>query len=366
LHFVADLDDGLLCAVRADERKLRQVLINVLGNAVKFTTQGEVRLRIRHEREMAQFDIEDTGPGIAAPELERIFEPFARGAGAAQGSGLGLTIARMLTDLMGGEMSVRSTPGEGSCFRIRLFLPRQREPAGLAAEGARRLGFAGRPRRVLVVDNEEVDRELLRQLLEPVGFETRAAASGEEALGLLRAMASGESEAAWRPDAILMDLAMPGIDGWETIRRARAEGLATAPIAIVSANAFDRTLDNDAGIRPADFLLKPVRHEELLDWLGRVLALEWRTAGSLGGQTDASAPPLETTLPSAASLRGLAEQVQAGYPRGIHRWLDHIEATEPACAAFTQHLRALAAQFRLDAMAQTIVAGLRQHEATHG
>jgi signal transduction histidine kinase/CheY-like chemotaxis protein len=281
--FVREFAPGLPRWVRADERRLRQILINVLGNAVKFTARGEVRLRIRHEREMAQFDIEDTGPGIAAQDLERLFEPFARGAEAATGSGLGLTIARMLTDLMGGEMRVRSAPGAGTCFSIRLFLPGQREGAADAAGGVRRLGFAGRARRVLVVDNEEVDRELLRRRLEPLGFEIRGAASGEEALGLLR-------DAAWVPDAVFMDLAMPGIDGWETIRRARAEGLAAMPIAIVSANAFDRTLDNDAGLRPADFLLKPVRGDELLDWLGRALALEWRTtagegpgAGAVGG-----------------------------------------------------------------------------------
>jgi signal transduction histidine kinase/purine-cytosine permease-like protein/DNA-binding NarL/FixJ family response regulator len=356
--FRRDFDPGLPHWVRADERRLRQILINVLGNAVKFTTHGEVRLRIRHEREMAQFDIEDSGPGIAARDLERIFEPFARGADAGAGTGLGLTIARMLTDLMGGEMSVRSVPGQGTCFRIRLFLPGQREGADAGGAGARRLGFAGRARRVLLVDNEAVDRELLRQLLEPLGFETRAAGSGEEALRLLR-------EPGWVPDAILMDLAMPGIDGWETIRRLRAEGLADVPVAIVSANAFDRALDNDVGIRPADFLTKPVRGEELLDWLGRTLALEWRmqaAATALRG----TAREEPAALPSAASLRALAEQVQAGYPRGIHHWLDHIEASEPACAAFTQQLRALAAQFRLDAMDEAIVAGLRRQEAPDG
>ena len=215
---------------------------------------------------------------------------------------------------------------------------------------------------MLVVDNEEVDRELLRQLLEPPGFDVRAVASGEEALRVLR-----DEAPAWSPDAILMDLAMPDIDGWETIRRLRAEGLSAAPVAIVSANAFDRTLDNDVGIRPADFLLKPVRGDELLDWLGRALGLEWCTAVPAAADAPRDdAGDAQVPLPSAASLRGLAEQVQAGYPRGIHRWLDHIDATEPACAAFTQRLRTLAAQFRLEAMAQAIVAGLRQREATDG
>ncbi len=113
--------------VRGDEKRVRQILINLLGNAVKFTARGSVCLRVAYRREMAVFEVEDSGPGIAADELERIFEPFGRGrsrpASAAAGTGLGLTISRMLTDLMGGELTVESTPGRGSLFRVRLFLP---------------------------------------------------------------------------------------------------------------------------------------------------------------------------------------------------------------------------------------------------
>jgi len=354
LRFERDFAPGLPRRVRADERKLRQVLINVLGNAVKFTGRGAVRLRVRHEREMAQFEIEDTGPGIAARDLERVFEPFARGASGSGGTGLGLTIAKMLTDLMGGEMTVRSTPGEGTCFRIRLFLPAQHGEAPAARPAARRIAYGGARRRVLAVDNEEVDRELLRQLLAPLGFEVELAASGEAALARLREGAA--------PDAILMDLAMPGIDGWETIRRVRAEGLSAAPVAIVSANAFDRRLDNDLGLRATDYVLKPVRAEELLDWLGRALALDWLMAAAV----EAPAAPADDevpTLPAASSLQALAEQVRLGYPRGIHRWLDHVDASEPACAALTRRWRALAAQFRLDALRDELAAALRAREA---
>ena len=142
--------------VRADPRRLRQILINLLGNAVKFTARGGVTLRVKYQMEMAQFDIQDTGPGIAAEELPRVFEPYSRGsaaqAGATGGAGLGLTIARMLTDLMGGELTVESRPGQGSLFRLRLYLP------ALAAEQAalprkRRVGYVGVRRRILVVDS---------------------------------------------------------------------------------------------------------------------------------------------------------------------------------------------------------------------
>ena len=185
------------------------------------------------------------------------------------------------------------------------------------------------------------------------------AASGEEALRLLR----GPVEAS--PDAILMDLAMPGIDGWETMRRLRADGLCEAPVAIVSANAFDRRLDNDVGIGADDYVLKPVRGEELLDWLGRVLALDWsgerrrrRRARRAGRR-----PRRRARCRRSTSLQALAEQVRVGYPRGIHRWLDHIDANEPACADFTRRLRALASRFQLDAMAADLAQALRLREA---
>ncbi|MCK9689247.1 ATP-binding protein [Scleromatobacter humisilvae] len=363
LRFVRDFDPALPHWVRADERRLRQILINVIGNAVKFTDRGTVTLRIRHEREMAYFDIEDTGPGIADKDLERIFEPFARGAarvGAGDGTGLGLTIAKMLTDLMGGEMSVHSTPGAGTRFRIVLFLAEQRAGAPVAVtEARRRSGYAGARRSVLVVDNEEVDRELLRQLLEPIGFGVRQAPSGEAALQLL-----GDGA---RPDAILMDLAMPGIDGWETIRRLRDQGLSDAPVAIVSANAFDRRLDNDLGIVARDYVLKPVRGEELLDWLGHALRLQWRDEPAAAMAAPAvETAPAAAALPERTSLQALAEQVRVGYPRGIHRWLDHIDANEPACADFTRRLRGLASRFQLDAMAADIAQALQLREAPHG
>jgi len=369
LRFVREFDAALPQYVRADERRLRQILINVIGNAVKFTDRGSVLLRIRHEREMAYFEIEDTGPGIAERDLERIFEPFARGAARAgansgDGTGLGLTIAKMLTDLMGGEMTVHSTPGAGTRFRIVLFLAEQRAGAAAVAPALRRRGgYFGARRRVLVVDNEEVDRELLRQLLEPMGFLVTQAASGEDALQVLRAL-----EGDVLPDAILMDLAMPGIDGWETLRRLRAERLCDAPVAIVSANAFDRRLDNDLDIGADDYVLKPVRGDELLEWLGRVLVLDWSdataTPAPAAAPAEAAAPA--DTLPELTSLQALAEQVRVGYPRGIHRWLDHIDATEPACAAFTQRLRGLASRFQLDAMAADIAQALRLREVSHG
>ncbi|MFT3717603.1 MAG: ATP-binding protein [Pseudorhodoferax sp.] len=340
--------------VRADEQRVRQILINLLGNAIKFTAAGHVRLRVRYQREMATLEIADSGPGIAPQALERIFEPFARagapGQPAAGGAGLGLTIAKMLTDLMGGELTAASTLGQGSTFKVRLFLPELYGAAARPAAGAApvRRGYAGERRRVLVVDNEEADRELLVHLLEPLGFALRTAASGHDCLDLL--------VAGYRPHAILMDLAMPGIDGWETIRRVRAllPGAAVQPrIAIVSANAFDKGLENDAGIRPEDFMVKPVRFAELLDWLGRQLGLQWLEAPPPAPPAP-SPPPDALARPDAAGLEALRRAVDLGFPRGVLNALDAIERSQPECAAFVQPLRALARQFDFEAMSRLL------------
>ncbi len=350
LEFSFATDAALPAFVRADERRLRQVLINILGNAVKFTAAGRVELRVRHQREMATFEIEDTGPGITPAEIERIFEPFARGeaarTGNAAGTGLGLTISKMLADVMGGELTVEGRPGQGSLFRVRLFLPQVQGGAALAERSrGRRLGYAGPRRRILVVDNERVDREFLVSLLDPLGFRLEQAASGLECLEVLPR---------FRPDLIFMDLAMPGIDGWETIRRIRAGGLSDAAVAVISANAFEKGFggsEQEPLVPAEDFFTKPVRIEELLDWTGRRLGLEWVFAPEEVEPVPAPATEAPSSgLPPAEQLRALEEVVALGYPRGINDKLNEIEALDPACGAFVAGMRDLARQFRFDAM----------------
>ncbi|WP_371319729.1 ATP-binding protein [Variovorax sp. dw_308] len=354
LAFLFEPSGELPAVVRADEKRVRQILINLLGNAIKFTRSGQVSLRLRYAREFAAVEVEDTGPGMSQAELDVIFEPFSRGeshgATGVPGAGLGLTMAKMLTDLMGGEMKVQSTPGQGSVFRLRLFLPRVHdalpvaEPAPPTTPRVRR-GYLGARRRLLVVDNEETDRDLLAHVLTPLGFELRTAASGHDALDLIAA--------GYRPDAMFVDLAMPGIDGWETIRRAHRLGLTQASVAIVSANAFDKRLQNDVGITPEDFFVKPVRHSDLLDWLERRLSLQW-TDSTAAAPKAAPAVAAARVRPSDARLKALEEAVGLGYFRGIMNQLDDIDAAQPECASWTEAQRALARQFQFEAMGRVI------------
>lgn len=343
ISFSYELRGELPKVVRIDQKRLSQILINILGNAVKFTRQGGVSFKVHYAREMLNISIEDTGPGIEQAEIEQIFEPFARGSAAANssigGTGLGLTISKMLTELMGGQLSVSSTPGQGSKFGIRLFLSQVRVAEDIeTASMPMPVAYQGQRRRILVVDNEQVDRELLLNILQPLGFEMAEAANGQECLQVYNE---------FKPDIILMDLAMPVMDGWEASYMIRKVHQSDVPIAIVSANAFDKGLENTAGIPASDFIVKPVNVMELLTWIGEQLSLEW-----ISGVLPTEAPILPAaslTLPAKAERDELMALIKVGYVRGITRKLDEI-GEDGQYEIFVAAMRKLSQQFELDAM----------------
>lgn len=333
--------------VRADQKRLSQILINILGNAVKFTQSGGIKFRLQYARELAQIEIEDTGPGILPDELDNIFEPFTRGSAAHNGSiggtGLGLTISKMLTQLMGGQLSVNSVVGKGTVFQIRLFLPQIHLAQELQAiSTAHRIAYLGPRRKILVVDNEQVDREMLVNILQPLGFEMAEAANGLECL---------DRHISFQPDLILMDLAMPVMDGWEAsyiIRKVRQSDI---PIGIVSANAFDRGLENAASIGAEDFILKPVNLSELLDWLGNRLHIEWITQPEHEKPQQLDMLTEEPLIaPPQSDLDDLLSLIKVGYVRGVSKKIDEIEALDLRYGLFVSTMRKLAQQFQLAAM----------------
>ncbi|HLO96906.1 MAG TPA: ATP-binding protein, partial [Burkholderiaceae bacterium] len=359
--------------VRGDARRLRQILLNLLGNAVKFTLQGEVCLQVQHGRDLATLCVLDSGPGLPDGALEHIFEPFDRGAGSeAPGAGLGLTIARMLAQLMGGDLQAANRPEGGAAFTLRLHLPVLSPEAVAALECTPESApeaVSGEGQLVLLVDNEAADRQLLRDLLEPLGFEVREAASGHDALDLL---ATG-----LRPTALLVDLAMPGIDGWETLRRAQSLWGPTPlpPHAIVSANAFEKDQPRPPGVPEGAFFTKPVRHAELLAWLGRQLAPPVLPAPASAG-SDPLGPGKETPRPAAAAapdaarhaeaLASLQQSLDLGYARGVQEALAELEQAGCWIAERLAPLQTLAAGLQLSAVRAQLQAQLRAQLAQAG
>jgi len=300
-------------AVQVDETRLRQVLLNLIGNAIKFTDRGQVCLRVirldspqnAQSRDQPgacrlRFEVHDTGCGVATDQLKRIFAPFEQVGDVsrrAEGTGLGLTISRQLVQMMGGDLCAQSPAAvslsktdPGSSFWFELLLPPADEvPKADQAITRVITGYSGPRYKVLVVDDIESNRLLLINILEPLGFELTQARDGQEAI---------EKAKAFVPDVILMDLRMPGLDGWEAVRQIRQiPSLAQTYIIAISASASqaDRLNCEDAGIDA--FLVKPIEWSVLTDLLARHLHLQWQYAaadGTSGHQ--GSAEPMEQYL----------------------------------------------------------------------
>jgi CheY-like chemotaxis protein len=341
--------------VRADARRLRQILINLLGNAVRFTDSGSVTLVLDHSREVARFHVVDTGMGIAPQDLERIFMPFERGSAGRRygdsGTGLGLTITHLLAQLMGGDLSVKSVPDQGSTFTVRLYLSETAEPAHARLPLHRPVsGYIGARRSLLVVDDQPTQRHLLAGMLLPLGFRIREAASGRECL---------ESVLESRPDAVLLDLSMDDMDGWETARRIRAHGIADLPIIIVSANAFENLADKIAAAGCQGFVDKPVIESELLAVLQRQLELEWVAELAVPSWAPAEPQLVSTVALPPEAAQGLLRLAMLGHAQGLQRGLDALAAENPALAAPVAGLRELVARYAWRELIESLGGGLQ-------
>jgi signal transduction histidine kinase/CheY-like chemotaxis protein len=342
--------------VNADAKRLRQILINLLSNAVRFTDHGSVTLRLDHRREVARFEVIDTGIGIAAQDQERIFLPFERGSAGRRtgdaGTGLGLTITHLLTQLMGGELTLKSAPGEGSTFTARLYLREIATPTQARITHRPVTGYLGARRTLLVVDDQPTQRQMLVGLLMPLGFHIREAASGSECLESVRERC---------PDAVLLDVSMDDMDGWETARQIRAAGFGDVPIIMVSANAFENQPAKLAEAGCQGFVDKPVIESELLAALQRHLQLEWLAELALPAWTGSVVSDVAEPLP--VSLVGdLVRLARLGHVQGLRVGLGTAFQTHPGCAQELQRLSELVDRYDLEGFLEQLVKNLQGRE----
>ena len=355
--------------VQTDEGKLRQVLINLLGNAIKFTESGTVALRVlvgnrsvvRDNREDIRpltitdyplpitFEVSDTGPGIATEEIGTLFEAFtqtATGRKFQEGTGLGLPISRSFVQLMGGDITVNSTLGKGTTFKFDIKAkPAQVTPFKTTEATGQVIGLAPNQReyRILVVEDNWANRQLLVNLLRSIGFQVQEATNGEEAVDLW---------SSWEPHLIFMDMRMPVMDGYEATKQIKSylQGQATVIIAL-TASAFE---EQRAAILSAgcdDFIRKPFRETILFETMARHLGVRY-----LYETNEQSAIPERGTLPSALTQKNLSvmpsEWIQQLYQAALtmddQLIVQLIQQIPPTQAILANTLMDLVDNFRLD------------------
>ncbi|MCP4401805.1 MAG: response regulator, partial [bacterium] len=361
IDFIFEMGQDLPGAVLVDEKRLRQILINLLGNAVKFTEKGSVSFRIHLLKEQEpdekpflniRFEVTDTGIGIAQEQLAEIFQPFQQVGEkrhSVEGTGLGLTISMKLIRLMKSELVVNSTLGKGSVFHFDL---RVEELSGFMPQGKPKrrtvIGYSGERQRVLVVDDRKENRTLLCDMLEPMGFNIFEARNGQECI---------EQILEHRPDVTLLDLQMPVMNGIDTAQHIRQNHeLRDNLIIAVSASVYDDDRHRSLQVGCNDFLVKPLHLNELLDLLQKHLQLDWIYADTEKAQT----PEVSEAVPNdgrelclTPDDRGsLLKFASSGRVKPL---LKHLDAMDPQYQPLIEELRQLAKNFQL----QTIVKRLQ-------
>jgi signal transduction histidine kinase/CheY-like chemotaxis protein len=343
----------LPAVVHADENRLRQILINLLSNAIKFTDAGQVTFRVAYRHQVATFTVEDTGIGIHKNDHERIFQPFERARTARAkgtiGTGLGLTITSLLTNVMGGEIRVRSEVDRGSVFRIKLLLSEVSRPRVASTREDRVRGYIGPRQTILVVDDNEIQRDLVHDLLTPLGFEVVSAASGRECMLLAEQR---------RPNLVLLDIAMPEMDGWQVAQWFRSRSRERIAIVMLSANAIDPNHMLDAGRLYDDCLMKPVDLRQLLQKIHTLLNIEW----TYEPEPVTEAPAAEGSAPPGDDINELISLGEIGHIRRILERLSEIESGSPEYAAFVGRMRKIVDSFDLKRYTAALV-GIRDGHA---
>lgn len=343
-------------AIYADEKRLRQVLINLLGNAIKFTDAGDVTFKISAVKESEptlhkiRFQVEDTGIGMTLEQRKKIFLPFEQvgeHSGKAEGTGLGLAISCKIVAMMGGEIKVESTYGVGSKFWFDLDLQEVTnwfEPSKLDQNV---VGYQGKQQTILIVDDRWENRAVIVNLLKPIGFQLIEASNGQEGLKKTRE---------FLPDLIIADLSMPVMNGLEMTKRLRESAEFKDIVIIASSNSvfsFARKQSREAGCN--DFLSKPVQFIELIEQLQNYLGLSWIYKTKPELLSDQAFPQGdEMIIPPAEELTALYKAAKAGYIAEIQEEANRLQQLDLKYTIFAEQVLKLATEFEDQAIVQLV------------
>jgi CheY-like chemotaxis protein len=345
LQLIFDVPKYLPVAVEADEKRFRQVLLNLLGNAVKFTDKGSITLRVLcvdKKWGSIRFEVQDTGVGMTPEQAQKIFRPFEQVGDEKkqrEGTGLGLSITHQLVNLMGGDLKVSSVLGKGSTFSFEIHLPVLEESnlEQQTVENKQITGYYGERRKILIVDDKVENRQVLLDLLKPLGFDISLATNGKEGV---------EQALAIHPNLILMDLVMPVMNGFEAVRAIEKNHVINnVPIIAVSASVFESDLKKSQIVGCQEFLSKPVDSNKLFTMMEKYMGIKWfyETAVSITKPMETSTS--EIIPPPLSELEILYELTMFGNLERIQEKAKQLENMDEKYTPFAYKLREHAKNF---------------------
>ncbi|WGV23645.1 ATP-binding protein [Halotia branconii] len=358
IGFYLQIDPDLPTGIRTDEKRLRQVLINLLSNATKFTNQGSVTFKVKVINQSTnkdgqiiykiRFEVADTGTGITPDQVEKIFVPFEQVGNQkrqSEGTGLGLAISQKIISLMGSQIQVESELGRGSTFWFEVEVPQSQDwaKASRIVEKGTIIGYQGQRRTILIADDKWENRSVVVNLLEPVGFNVIEASHGQEGWEQLKAH---------RPDLIITDLVMPVVDGFEFIKSLRqSDEFKQISIIASSASVFAADQYKSIDVGADAFLPKPIEVETLLELLRQYLQLEWLYENKTNiinkTHVDNSNNPVEMVPPPKEVLQKLLELAQDGDIQIILEMAQEIVTSNEQLSTFSHQINQLASNFQL-------------------
>ncbi|MGB3636825.1 MAG: CHASE2 domain-containing protein [Rivularia sp. (in: cyanobacteria)] len=361
IKFNYQLDAQLPITIKADEKRLRQVLINLLGNAIKFTEKGEVNFYIRviehikldtvdsQDNYKIRFEIIDSGVGMTPEQLNKIFLPFEQVGDKdkqTEGTGLGLAISRKITELMGSNLMVESKLGSGSKFWFDADLEVSKEKIQQRSDllNTQIIGLKGDKPNILIIDDQWENRSIIVNCLQAIGFSCFEASNGKEGLKKVEQV---------KPDLIVTDISMPEMNGLEMMQILRNnQEFSHVPIVVSSASVYEKDIEQSLAAGANEFLPKPVQIDDMLKMLHSYLQLEWIYAKT--EQKPEISLNQEIILPSTAEMDKLFDLAMRGNVNGIENLLNDLESSDDSFKPFVAEVRQLADNFKLKQIRQYI------------